>query len=240
MILLGLDIESTGLDKIKDRPIEIGLALWTTRFHRSLDTRALLIQSDGVSVTKEITEITGINQDMVDKFGYTPEEAYDETSYFLDRADAIVAFNGRRFDIPMMKAWASRLKRQFPNKLVIDPFEDLPMRAQELITMCAKMGIYYDAHEAGADVGAMLRLMSKFDFEVVLARAKSPVVIVQSLQHRSENEKAKKHKFRWNPGRTIWWKAVKEMDLDDLAKAVNGEFRLQVLDLQPEDLEDAV
>lgn len=238
MIVVGLDIEATGLDKVKDRPIEIGVALWTTKYNRSLDTRALLVQSDGVVITEEITGITGITQTMVDSFGYTPEEAFDEGLYFVDRAEAIVAFNGRRFDIPMMGQWAKRVKKQFPDKLVIDPYEDLPMRGQELITMCAKMGIYYDPHEAGADVGAMLRLMGKFDFSVVLTRAKSPVVVVQSMQHRSENDKAKKHKFRWNPDNKIWWKAVKEIDLMSLNKAVNGEFGLSILDdFTPEQLD---
>jgi DNA polymerase III alpha subunit (gram-positive type) len=239
MIIVGLDLEATGLDKVKDRPIEVGVALWTTKYNRSLDTRALLIQSDGVSVTDEITEITGITQSMVDNFGYTPEEGYDEMLYFVDRAEAIVAFNGVRFDIPMCQQWAKRIKKQFPDKLVIDPYTDLPMRGQELITMCAKMGIYYDPHEAGADVGAMLRLTGKFDFNIVLDRAKSPTLVVRSMQHISENDKAKKHKFRWNPERKIWWKAVKEIDLNDLAGAVNNEFGLQVLDLQPEDLEDS-
>jgi len=239
MIVAGLDLEATGLDKVKDRPIEVGVSLWTTKLNRSLDTRAFLVQSDGVAVTDEITEITGINQKMCDAFGYTPEEAYDEMVYFVDRAEAIVAFNGVRFDVPMCQQWAKRLQKEFPDKQVIDPYTDLPMRGQELITMCAKMGIAYDPHEAGADVSAMLRLMGKFDFDVVLTRAKSPTTVVQSLQGRHENDKAKKHKFRWNPDRKIWWKAVKEIDIDGLAKAVNNEFRLQVLDLQPGDLEDA-
>jgi DNA polymerase III alpha subunit (gram-positive type) len=238
MIVTGLDIEATGLDKVKDRPIEIGLSLWTTKYNRSLDTRALLIQSDGVTVTDEITGITGINQQMCDKFGYTPAEAYDEAMYFVDRGDAVVAFNGCRFDVPMMHSWAKRINKVFPDKFVIDPFTDLPMRGQELITMCAKMGIYYDPHEAGADVGAMLRLMAKFPFEIVLERAKSPMVVVRSLQDRSNNDAAKKFKFRWNPDRKIWWKAVKQLDINDLAKQVNNEFGMEVLDLRPEDLED--
>lgn len=238
MIVVGLDLEATGLDKVKDRPIEVGVTLWTTKFNRGLDSRALLIKSDGVPVTSEITEITGINQMEVDTFGYEPAEAFDEILYFVDRADAIVAFNGRRFDVPMCQSWAKRVGKVFPDKLLIDPFTDLPMRGQELITMCAKRGIYYDPHEAGADVGAMLRLMAEFEFTNVLDRAKSPILVVRSMQGRNENDKAKKHKFRWNPERKIWWKAVKEIDLNDLSKAVNNEFGLQVLDLQPEELED--
>jgi DNA polymerase III alpha subunit (gram-positive type) len=240
VIVVGLDIESTGLDKVKDRPIELGLTLWTTKYNRGLESRSILVQSDGVKVTDEITEITGITQQMVDKFGMFPDEAFEEACYFVDleEVEAIVAFNGRRFDIPMMKQWAKRAKSTFPDKLIIDPYEDLPMRPQELITMCAKTGIYYDPHEAGADVGAMLRLMAKFPFDVVLSRAKSSVYIVQSLQNRNENEIVKKYKFRWNPDQKIWWKAVKEVDMDAFNTSVAGQFGMQIReDLTQQDLD---
>ena len=250
MIVVGLDIESTGLDKVNDRPIEVGMTLWTTNFGRGLESRSILIESDGVKVTDEITEITGINQGMVDKFGYPPDVALEEVLEFVEQASAIVAFNGRRFDIPMFKAWAKRVGKEWPEKIIIDPYDgDMPasstaispaMRGQELITMCAKEGIYYDAHEAGADVGAMLRLMAKRPFEMVLQRAQSPTVIVQSQQGRNENDKVKKHKFRWQPEMRLWWKAVKQLDLDTLAKAVNNEFPLRErIDLTPEMMESA-
>ncbi len=247
MIVLGLDIESTGLDKVKDRPIELGLSLYTTNFNRGLEARAILIKSEGVTVTDEITEITGITQGMVDKYGWEPAEAFEEAIYWVDRAQAIVAFNGRRFDIPMMHQWAKRHAATFPEKLIIDPYEDMPatlagptpgMRPQELITMCAKEGIYYDPHEAGADVGAMLRLMSKRNFEHVLQRAQSPTVVIQSHQSYGENEKVKKYKFRWSPAPyKIWWKAVKRIDLDGLWKAINNEFSISETDYTPEQLD---
>ena len=163
MIAVGLDIEATGLDKVKDRPIELALTRYTTKFNRGLESRACILQSDGVPVTPEITEITGINQEMCDKQGLDPKLGFEIGMDFLDRSQAIVAFNGRRFDVPMMHQWAKRLGTAFPDKFIIDPYEDLPatndrpspgMRPQELITMCAKEGIYYDPHEAGADVGS--------------------------------------------------------------------------------------
>ena len=131
---------------------------------------------------------------------------------------------------------------------MIDPFEDMPetsttaspgMRGQELITMCAKHGIYFDAHEAGADVGAMLRLMQKRPFELVKQRAESDTVIIQSKQGRYENDKAKKHKFRWNPDEKIWWKKVKRIDLDLLVTQVNNEFGLVEIDIPIERLESS-
>lgn len=233
MIVAGLDIESTGLDKVKDRPIEVGMTLWSTNFNRGLESHSILVQSDGVKVSSEITEITGITQSMCDNFGLAPLEALEETLDFVERAQAVVAFNGRRFDIPMFQAWAKRHGKVWPEKLVIDPYDDMPatsaaafpgMRPQELITMCAKEGIYYDPHEASADVGAMLRLMAKRNFEHVLARAQSPLIAIQSHQGRNENDKAKKHKFRWNPDKRLWWKAVKEIDIAVLHAAISGEF----------------
>ena len=199
MIVVGLDLESTGLDKMKDRTIEVCSILWTTNFNRSIGSRTLLVQSDGVSIPSEVTELTGITQAMADRFGVTQDEAFEEMEYFISQAEAIVAFNGRRFDVPFSQQWAKRLNKAFPDKPLIDPFTDLPMRGQELITMCAKKGIYYAAHEAGADTAAMLQLVSKFPFDVVWARSQSPIVAVRSMQKRNENSKAKKHKFRWNP-----------------------------------------
>lgn len=250
MIVVGLDLEATGLDRVNDRPIEVGLTLWTTNFNRGLETRSFLIQSD-VKVSDEVTEITGITQAMVERFGVDQKEAYAiALEEFIKPAEAIVAFNGRRFDIPMFQNWAKRLGETFPEKLIIDPFDgDLPatsnnlapgMRPQELITMCAKEGIYYDAHEAGADVSAMLKLMAKRPFEMVLQRAQSPTIIVQSLQGRNENAKAKKHKFRWNPDYKIWWKKVKEIDRNVLIQQVNNEFGLkQITDIPLDALEDS-
>src|SRR6267154_4777228 len=101
MIVVGLDLETTGLNKVTDRPIEACVTLWTTNFNRSLDSRSLLIQSDGVKIPAEVTEKTGITQSMSDKFGYAPGEAFEEVENWVQRAEVIVAFNGKRFDVPI-------------------------------------------------------------------------------------------------------------------------------------------
>jgi len=52
--------------------------------------------------------------------------------------------------------------------------------------------------------------------------------VVQSHQSRHENDLVKKLQFRWNPDRKIWWKAVKEMDIEQLKK--DASFALSILD----------
>lgn len=246
MIVLGLDFETTGLDKVNDRPIEVGLSLWSTNYNRSIESRSFHIQSEGVKIPADVMKKTGITQKMIDAKGWDPTEALEEVIDWVTRAEAIVAFNGRRFDIPLARLWAKRLGKEWPEKFIIDPTSDLPetndavspgLPMQKLITMCAEEGIYYSAHEAGADVSAMLRLMATRRFDFVLQRAESPVIVVQSHQRRNENDLVKKHKFRWNPDNKIWWKAVKEIDVEQLHVAVNNEFPFSKSEYTVEELD---
>jgi DNA polymerase III epsilon subunit-like protein len=249
MIVTGIDLESTGLNKTTDRTIEVGLVLWSTNFRRGLETSSFLVDSEGVAVTPEITRITGVHPAMVTSFGWSVDSAWEEIRRFVSRSEAVVAFNGRRFDIPMLKNWGKRMGEEFPDMLVIDPYEDMPenmdsaspgMRPQELITMCAKNGIYYDAHEALADVNGMLKLMSKRPLEFVLERAKSETIIVRAVTSRYDNTAVKQNKFRWyndNAGTKFWWKKLKRIDLPILIQEVDNEFGLEEIDFPIELLE---
>ncbi len=58
------------------------------------------------------------------------------------------------------------------------------------------------------------------DTEVGNERAQSPTIVVQAHQARHENDLAKKAKFRWYPEKKMWWKFVKEMDLESFVKSV--------------------
>lgn len=233
MIILSYDLETTGLDKHKDRMIEVGLALYSTSQNKILESTGFLVQSDGVPVTKEITQITGVTQAAVDRFGYDPGDALDNIIEFAEQADAIATHNGNRFDIPVTHNTAKRLNRLFPEKLVIDTMTDIPgVDGEQLITMCAKRGfVSKDQHSAEEDAKSVLWLMRSHStdgpeksFEAIAERAKSPLVVILSHQGRDNNNAAKKFKFRWNPDLKIWWKAVKEVDVETLASQVSFDI----------------
>lgn len=237
MILLAYDIETTGLDKQKDRVIEVGLALYSTGQRKILESAGFLVQSDGVPITQEITEITGITQAAVDRFGYEPLSAIEDISDWIAKADAIVAHNGHRFDRPMTENWAKRLNIVLPEKLWIDTMTDIPgVTGEQLITMCAKKGfVNPNQHSAEDDAKAVLKMLeiyntSGISFESVMERAKSPLVLLRSHQERNRNEDAKRFKFRWSPKHELWWKAVKEEDIPVLANQV--PFKVSYLDKQ--------
>lgn len=232
MIICALDVETTGLDKQKDRVIEIGVALYSTGQKKYLDSVGQLVQSDGVAVTDEITAITGITQAAVDKFGYDPADALATIINFVEQADAVLGHNIRYFDWPIIENWAKRPGVSLPPVLLVDTMEDIPgVDGEQLITMCAKRGfVNPEQHSALNDAQATMKLAMSYDIDTIVARAKIPSVIVQSHAPRtSTNSENKKYKFRWAPAPfSFWWKAVKETDVKELANRV--PFQISVLD----------
>lgn len=249
MILLAYDVETTGLDRDKDRIIEVGLALYSTGQHKILESAGFLVKSDGVPITSEITELTGITQAASDRFGYEQNEALVDVMNWFGLADAIVAHNGIRFDMPMTYNSLKRLAIQYkPFGLVIDTMTDIPgVKGEQLITMCAKKGfVNPNQHSAEDDAKSVLKLLSIYDaddpktsFAAVAERAASPTVIVQAHQDRKDNKLAKKLKFRWNPDYTVWWKAVKEADIPALMDKAQFEISIEkTWDIDTLDTED--
>lgn len=230
MIIAPFDLETTGTDKDNDRVIEIGINLYSTGHRRYFDSVGQLVKST-VPVTEKITHITGIQQSAVDAFGYEEENALDIILDFVGQADAVLGHNIRAFDWPIVEKWAKRLGVKLPNVLLVDTFEDIPdVPPESLITMCAKAGFVYDAHSALADSQAAMRLAMYHGIDVIVERAKMPTVIVKSLAPRTNtNSENKEAKFRWAPAPySIWWKAVKEPDVQKLANSL--PFGIAVLD----------
>jgi len=234
MIIAALDFETTGLDKHEDRVIEIGVSLYSTGHRRFLDSVGQLVKPDDPSKTVSafITGKTGIQQSAVDHFGYEESSALSTVFEFVNQADAVIGFNIRGFDWPILLNWAKRKNMIMPEKLIVDTYEDCPYGVEQgkLVTMLAEAGILLsDAHSALADCQGSLKLGVYYDIDAVIERAKQPVVLVQSHAPRTEtNSENKQAKFRWNPQKRIWWKPVKESDVELLARDV--PFSISVLD----------
>ena len=226
MILLSFDVESTGLDFVKDRVIEVGAVLWSTSQHKTLESQGFLVKPD-VPVSAEITKITGITQAAVDKFGYESASALETVMDLMSCADAIIGHNVKRFDQKMLAHWAIREGiSDLPQMLWIDTMTDLPDTfATKLGYMASDAGfVNLFPHSALTDCLTVLKLVEKYDIDKVVERAQSPMVVVQAHQARHENELAKKAKFRWYPAKTMWWKFVKEIDLEEFGKTLPFDY----------------
>lgn len=239
MIVLWLDTETTGLNVQTDEVIEFGHVLHSTGQGRMLEAGSRLVKATR-PITQEITDLTGVYPNAVEKFGYESDDTLDYVIELASMADALGGHNVKRFDKRIIEAWSKRLGRKFPEKLWIDSFTDLPMVGEGLITMMAKRGILLDgAHSALFDAYGSLRLTMTFDFDTVVTRAQSPDILVIAHHSRDENEKAKKLKFRWNPENKIWWKAMKETDVETFSKTCPFDISVADKSMSLEQLQDS-
>jgi DNA polymerase III alpha subunit (gram-positive type) len=222
MILFSFDFETTGIDKQHDHVIEFGGILYSTAQKKCLDNQGMLVKTDR-EITPEITQITGITRAALDRFGYDSEQVLDILIEMISNADAMIGYNIRRFDIPVLGSWLTRFNKQVAEIPNIDLFGDLPWTVPlgKLSHLAADHGILnLFPHSAMSDAQTVLAIAEKYDSAVLVKRAASPVVILRSHQGRGDNDAVKQapFRFRWNPERKIWWKPVKEQDVEDVIK----------------------
>ena len=86
-------------------------------------------------------------------------------------------------------------------------------------------------HSALADVQTCIKIVSMYDIDQVVARAKEPTVILKAHVGFENNSLAKKRKFGWyndNAGTKFWWKAVKQSDVQ--TETAHNEFDVSFID----------
>jgi len=221
MILLSLDFETTGLDRDNDEVIEVGAVLYSTGQKKCLESAGYLVKPVNKTISKEITDLTGVHPAAVEKFGFSSEQGLDNLIELAKQADAIIGQNVVRFDKHFFDNWCKRQRKPVVDKLYIDTRTDLPgVQGETLMLMCAKAGfLNLFPHSALSDAQSVLKLIDGHDIDKIVELAKSPVVVLQGMQGRGDNALAKKRKFSWNPDYKIWWKTVKESQVTEEVSA---------------------
>lgn len=221
MIYCSLDFETTGVNIVSDRPIEYGGILYSTSQRKCLDNLGMLIKTD-LPITQEITKITGITKPALDRFGYESREILPLVIDMIDASEVVIGYNSRRFDYYILTEWAKRENMQIPERPWIDLFYDMPWQVPtgKLSHVAADHGILnLFPHSALADAQTVLAIAAKYDENILLQRSQSPVIVLRSLAPREANDQVKKMKFRWNPSNRIWWKPVKQQDVDEIVQS---------------------
>ena len=239
MILLSLDFETTGLDTTNDHVIEMGAILYSTGQHKCLDSQGMLVKTTK-TITPEITAITSVHPAAVERFGYEQDAVFDVLVNMMESADHIIGYNVRRFDRKVAENWAARNNIVLPTKIWLDLFQDLPYNVStgKLSHVAADHGILnLFPHSAMSDAQTVLAIASKYDPELLLTRAQSPVVVLVARAERNQNDLVKRAKFRWNPGRKIWWKSIKEQDIDEAMSTIQFNVSIEK-GLSPEELDN--
>lgn len=225
MKVLGLDLETTGLDFEKDRIIEIALVLYDTKMKVPLRVYSEFINEPDRPKIDKSKVAADITDAMLDEHGMKLEPGFIPiffdlfTNLFKD-IKYIVAHNGNQFDKIMLRNFFDRYSKEFPNIPWIDTRTDIVYPKH-----CTSRNLTYLAgyhgfvnpfpHRALFDTMTMLRILSEYDIDEVIERKESPIVTLRANVSYVNKELVKKKGFMWDPDSKIWYKDVKECDVTD-------------------------
>lgn len=229
MLVLGLDVETSGLDHNECVITEIGMVLWDTVSSKPLLMKSFFIDS-GIVLTKEIVDLTGITEEMLHKYGESLGSVCIETEKMMRLADFYCCHN-TPFDKKFITKMFEQCGMTIPDKLWMDTCTDVPYPAsittRKLTHLAAEHGFVNPfPHRAVTDVLTMLQVASKYSFDTITAYAQSPTVTILAKTTFEERELPKARGYRWDASIKKWTKNVKEFQLEEERK--NAPFSFEV------------
>lgn len=217
MIICGIDLETTGLNPEVDQITEVGAVLWDTEINAPIKFFNKLIKIKG-SVPSEIVELTGITDELLEKYGEQPDDVWADFAVFADEGDAFMAHNA-----PFDRAFLEKEFAGIDGDLWIDSSVDIDYPGQistrKLTHLAAEHGFVNPfAHRAISDVLTMLQIAAHYNWDDIVKNAKTPNVTLRALVTYEQNQKAKGRGYRWDSTKKLWVKQVKEHRVDEEIK----------------------
>jgi len=232
MRLLGLDIETTGLDFRTAHATEIAWIIKDVGDPKPLVAETFFIAppEDFFEVPPDIEALTKITMKHL-QLGRPLRFVLSLLKSRLDEfgVDAVVAHNGEGFDKPFLQtkveAWPDDASIQdiFKCQWVdssVDCIYPPGCRYSNLLYVAAYFGFVNPfPHSALFDVATMLRVVDQFDFDQVLQRARTPWIFVQAEVAYDKKDLAKARRYVWEKfGDRVfpktWVKRIKESELE--------------------------
>lgn len=243
MILLGIDLETDGLDPKMNGILEVGAVLYDWDTKNPVKILSEFIDPDyagnsnaGYTVPAEITELTGITTDIIEKYGCFDVDVMRSLKTLADDADFYVGHNCNAFDALFLGGTWERLSMNFPQPW-LDTSIDIKypplIKTRNLRHLAAEHGFLNPfPHRAVFDVLTMFKVMEHYDLDAIIARSKEPVLFVQALVSFEEKDLAKERGYHWCAPKKIWWRSWKSSDFE--ADKFECPFRTQLLNGAPE------
>lgn len=243
MRLLGIDLETTGLDIALDHIVRIGLIIVEAGSDIPLKEwdMSLWDSSYPAVMPAEAFAVNHISMNDCKEFGMKPEAAFMAISEIVKRhkIEFFVGHNAARFDLPFLlkKASLFSLEKVFQETPWIDTHTDVPYpercQTRKLVHLAVDHRIFNPlAHNALSDVHTMLSILAKYPIREVILRSRSPSVVIQAHVDFENREKAKRRRYSWETcdGKTYpksWVKSMKACDVDK--EIQDADFRVSVL-----------
>lgn len=228
MRVLGLDIETTGLEVDEHNITEIAYVLKEIGKPRPIMMETHLIWEDYYKEpSEENVAITGITPELLKEQGVTLEYAVRKLNAALRfEVDYIVAHNGENFDKPFLFKKMKERELGYNKRIYDIPWLDTkndidyPFHTKKLKYLAAEYNIHnFHDHMALFDVLTMLAIFEKQDIPRVIERSKSPWITVKALVDYDNRQRAKRKYFMWEAcGDKVfpksWVKRIKECDFE--------------------------
>ena len=216
---LAIDVETTGLDPVRDPIIE--LAARRFRFNAAgqivgVGITRLWREDPGRPLDPAITRLTGLTD--VDLVGQRIDTA---AATALIRSAHVVIAHSALFDRGRVEArlpdaadrpWACSMRE-------VD-WPDLGFDGRGLGWLLAQAGWFYPQHRAETDVLALLHLLAheregRTVLSHLLERAEQPTIKLEVFDTPMAARPALKMRgYAWDPGRRYWWREVAPGDAD--------------------------
>jgi DNA polymerase III subunit epsilon len=228
MLILGLDIETTGLEKESSAVTEVGMCIWDTEYNMPTQLVNFLVKvPKDIVWTQWILNNQGLTPELCEREGYEPERAVKLILLWMTRADAVCTHNGKAFDIPFITYWASNLGYELPDKPHLDTRFDLDSQMPEHFSRklpymaCDHQIVTPYSHRALFDVITMLRILSLYDLDEALLMARTPSVQLIAEVSFDQKDLAKARGFYWKGEKKLWMKDIKECFIEKEAALAN-------------------
>ncbi|WP_296506798.1 3'-5' exonuclease [Rhodoferax sp.] len=210
--VLVLDTETTGLDHACDKIIELAILRVDVDTATGLPVGEVMVydglEDPGMPISKEITAITGISNEMVQ--GQHLDEA--RIASLLEGADLVIAHNAG-FDRPFCEARLPAFA-QLPWGC---SFADIDWKKEgqgsaKLEYLALAKGWFYDAHRAEVDCHALLAVLGEqlptsgqSGLAQIIALSRQPSYRVQANNAPFEaKDQLKARAYRWNAEQKVW------------------------------------
>jgi len=170
VMLVGLDLETTGVCTAKDDPVQMAAVYVHLKSGVASDPKVLFngYCNPSVPIHPDALEVHGISPEMV-RFAPTPKVAAMTMAMLIDQAELqgdlyTVGYNSNSFDIPML----SRFDKRYVEHKHIDIYT---LTLRELHSYGTKLTDLYreycgkepdNAHDAAADIFFTLEVMLKY------------------------------------------------------------------------------
>jgi len=219
MYLLGIDLETTGLNPSSSDIIEIGFMVWDTNQSCPVLCSSHLIQQKH-PLPEEIKKLTGIQDEDLSQFGIKLKQALLSLAGLAKKCDFLVGHNALEFDRKYLSKACQKYSLYFPNKYWIDTMIDLPypdsIKTRKLSYLATEHHISITtAHRAVFDIWTTLQILSKYDIHEITKRVKTGFVKLIAQVSYDERAKASTQGFRWDPQNKVWFKILRAYDAEN-------------------------